>query len=224
MNGQTEFKFSKPRILLTGLFLAANFIYFSMAPRILNIFDMYEPGGILIFPFTFLLSDVLTEVYSYKYTRFLVWCVILTLGLFSFFAWISMLLPTAVVNYGYAHIFSNYPKLFLGVSIASFVSFTVNNYFIAKWKIKWQGKHFWIRSIISTSIGHAIFSATWVTIFHFNEIGSLALLKLIIDMYIWKMTFEILATPIATLVSRSLKKIEGDIYDTNTNFNPFKLG
>lgn len=224
MDKQIDFKFSKAQILLTALFLATNFTYFTMAPRVLHIFNLYEPGGILIFPFTFLLSDVITEVYSYKYSRFLIWCVILTLGIFSFFAWVSMLIPTAVVNYGYTHIFDNYPRLFLGVAVATFFSFFINNYIIAKWKVKWKGKRFWLRSIMSTSVGHAVFSATWVIIFHFHDIASFALFKLILDMYIWKMTFEILATPIATVISRWLRRKEGDIYDTNTNFNPFKLG
>lgn|SRR3990167_7122434 len=223
MNKKINFEFSKAQILLTALFFAANFTYFTMAPRVLHILGYYEPGGILIFPFTFLLSDVLTEVYSYKYTRFLVWCVILALGIFTLFAWLSMLIPT-VVDYGYLNIFNNYPRLYLGVSIATFFSFFVNNYIIAKLKVSWEGKRFWLRSIMSTSVGHAVFSITWVIIFHLKEIDSATLLKLILDMYLFKMCFEILATPLAALVSRYLKKKEGDVYDTNTNFNPFALG
>jgi queuosine precursor transporter len=218
-----EFRFSKAQILLTTLFIATNFTYFTMAPRILHIFHLYEPGGILIFPFTFLLSDVITEVYSYKYSRFLIWCVILTLGIFTLFTWISMLIPTAVIKYGYIGVFDNYPRLYLGVTIATFFSFFINNYILAKFKIKMKGRFFWLRSIMSTSVGHAVFSATWVIIFHWHEIASITILKLILDMYIWKMSFEILATPIAALVSWQLKQKEGDIYDTNTNFNPFTL-
>lgn len=224
MKKHIDFQFSKAQILLTTLFLATNFTYFTMAPRILHIYTLYEPGGILIFPFTFLFSDILTEVYSYKYSRFLIWCVILTLGVFSFFSWVSMLIPTTTVKYGYVHIFNNYPKLFLGVSIATFFSFFINNYIIAKMKVKWAGRRFWLRSIMSTSVGHAIFSATWVIIFHFHEVGSATLLKLIFDMYLWKMAFEIIATPLATIISSWLKRKEGDVYDTNTNFNPFVLG
>lgn len=218
-----DFKFSKYQILLTTLFLATNFTYFTMAPRILYIFHLYEPGGILIFPFTFLLSDIITEVYSYKYSRFLIWCVLLTLGIFTLFTFISMQIPTKVVAYGYNHVFANYPKLFFAVAIATFLSFFTNNYILAKLKIKMHGRLFWFRSITSTSVGHAVFSATWVIIFHINEISSAALLKLILDMYLWKMTFEVLATPLAALISRILKQKEGDIYDTNTNFNPFRL-
>ena len=180
-------------------------------------------GGILIFPFTFLLSDIITEVYSYRYSRFLIWCVILGLGIFSFFAWVSMLLPSGIVNYGYENIFTKYPRLFLGVSIATFCSFFINNYIIAKTKIKTEGRLFWLRSIFSTSIGHAVFSVIWIFIFHWNEVASSVLFKVILDMYIWKMAFEIAATPLASFISSRLKAIEGNRYDTNTNFNPFAI-
>jgi len=62
-----------------------------------------------------------------------------------------------------------------------------------------------------------------VLIFHWNETSSAVLTKLIIGMYIWKMSFEVIATPLASFFSRKLKEKEGDIYDTNTNFNPFVL-
>lgn len=217
------FTFSKIQLLLVTLFLASNFTYFTMAPRVLNILGVYEPGGILIFPLTFLLSDVITEVYSYKYSRFLVWCTLLMLGIFTIFTWLSMYIPT-VVDYGYKGVFSNYPRLYLGVFIATFLSFFINNTIIAKLKVKWHGRIFWLRSLISTSIGHAIFSATWAIIFHFGEVRSTTICKLIICMYAWKMAFEILATPFVAILTDWIKKKEGfDVFDYNTNFNPFRL-
>lgn len=218
------YPFSKARILLTTAFLATNITYFTMAPRVLHIFSLIEPGGILIFPFTFFFSDILTEVYGYKYSRFLIWCVLFLLGFFTLATWVSMYIPTTLVHYGYKQVFLNYPRLFVGVSIATFVSFFLNNSILAKLKIRMQGKKFWIRSILSTSVGHASFSAIWVLIFHWYDIDSLYLVKLILCMYLWKMTFEIIATPLAVLTSSWLKRKEGiDVYDYNTNFNPFIL-
>ena len=218
-----SFDFSRMQILLTALFFATNFTYFTMAPRIIHVFNLYEPGGILIFPFTFVLSDVITEVYSYRYSRFIIWCTVLSLGIFSFFAWVSMLLPSEIVNYGYENIFTKYPRLFLGVAIATLASFFVNNYIIAKTKIRTKGRLFWLRSLVSTSIGHALFSIIWLFIFHWGEVASATLFTVVLDMYIWKMAFEIVATPFACFLSSWLKAKEGNIYDTNTNFNPFTI-
>lgn len=217
------YHFSKYQILITTTFLATNFTYFTMAPRILNIFGFPQPGGILIFPFTFLLSDILTEVYTYRYARFLIWCVLLTLGFFTLGTWVSMLVP-ANLDYGYNLIFSHYPRLYFAISIATFFSFFINNSIISKLKVKWHGKMFWIRAIIATSAGHAVFSLVWVLIYHAGEVPIDYLFKMIGAMYLWKMSFEILGTPLANIISNYLKKKEGiDAYDLNTKYNPFLI-
>lgn len=215
------YQFSTYQVLLTALFLATNFTYFTMAPRILLIFGFPQPGGILVFPFTFLLSDVITEVYTYKYARLLVWCVILILGFFTLGTWISMLIP-AKLDYGYTTVFNHYPRLYFAISIATFFSFYVNNSIISKLKIKWAGKYFWWRAILATAVGHAIFSLIWVMFYHYGEVDIQYLFKMLICMYLWKMSFEIIGTPFANLISEYLKKKEGfDAYDKDTNYNPF---
>ena len=217
------FKFSKYQILLTAAFLATNFTYFTMAPRILTIFGYPQPGGILIFPFTFLLSDVITEVYTYHYSRLLIWSVILMLGLFTLGTWISMLVP-ASLDYGYEAVFSHYPRLYLSISLATFFSFYINNSIISKLKTKWDGRVFWWRAILATAVGHAFFSLIWVLAYHTGEVNISYLFKMIGCMYLWKMSFEIAGTPLAWGLETWLKKKEGfDAYDTSTSYNPFLL-
>lgn len=217
------FVFSQYQILLTTLFLATNFTYFTMAPRILLFFDYPQPGGILIFPFTFLLSDIITENYTYRYARFLIWCVILALGFFTLGTWVSMFVP-AKLDYGYAAVFSHYPRLYFAIAIATFFAFFVNNTIISKLKIKFDGKSFWWRSIIATSVGHAIFSTIWVLLYHTGEVDIKYLWKMIFCMYLWKMSFEIAGTPLANMLSNYIKRKEGfDPYDRDTSYNPFLM-
>jgi uncharacterized PurR-regulated membrane protein YhhQ (DUF165 family) len=46
--------------------------------------------------------------------------------------------------------------------------------------------------------------------------------KLIVSGYLFKVTYEVLATPLTYWVVNSLKRAEGvDVYDRDTNFNPF---
>lgn len=218
-----SFKFSPYQILLTTLFLATNFTYFTMAPRILLIFGFPQPGGILVFPFTFLLSDVITENYTYKYARFLIWCVIITLGFFTLGTWVSMYVP-AKLDYGYAAVFDHYPRLYFSIAIATFAAFFVNNMIVSKLKIRWEGKLFWWRAILATAVGHAIFSIVWVLMYHVGEVDVHYLWKMILCMYVWKISFEIAGTPFANALSKYIKKREGfDVYDKDTNYNPFLM-
>lgn len=71
-----------------------------------------------------------------------------------------------------------------------------------------------------------ISASVWamVLVFHLGEIESKLMIELILCMYIWKMGFELVATPLAAKISSILKHKEGmDTYDIDTNFNPFKL-
>jgi uncharacterized integral membrane protein (TIGR00697 family) len=208
-------------------FLASNFTYFSMSPRVITVFSMLEPGGILIFPFTFFFSDIINEVYGYKQARQLVWLSVFCLGFFVLFSYLSMLVPSAPVDangQAFIKVFNNYPKAFAGIGLATVSGFLTNNYILAKLKILAQGKHYWLRSIISTSIGHLVFSFVWATIFYSGKMPALDIIKIISYIYCWKIIFEIVLTPFSALTASWLKKKEGvDIYDYNTNFTPFSL-
>lgn len=214
--------FSKMQILLTALYILLNITYFVLAPRIIILFGLAEPGGILIFPFTFLLADIITEVYGYAYARFLLWLTILSLGLFSLGVWLSLNFPTAYLNYGNLSIFSAYPRLFVGIALSTIAGVFINNYILAKLKILLSGRYYWWRSFLATAIGHAVFSIIWVLIFHTNKINDHAMRYLLLSMYIWKISCEIIATPICCIIASWLKNHENiDIYDNTTNFNPF---
>ena|SRR5215208_4119959 len=130
----------------------------------------------------------------------------------------------AVLDYGYNAVLSHYPRLYLSIGIATLFSFAINNSIISKLKTRWDGHAFWLRSILATGVGHIIFSVVWVITYHYGEVSLSYLFKMICCMYIWKMVFEILATPAAAFISSYLKEKEGfDAYDTTTNYNPFIL-
>lgn len=61
--------------------------------RLILIGDLVTGGGTLIFPLTFLLADVLTEVYGYKQTRRAIWVGFLFNILFVSYGYLVTLLP-----------------------------------------------------------------------------------------------------------------------------------
>lgn len=213
--------------ILSMLFLASNFTYFSMSPRVIELFSLLEPGGILIFPFTFFFSDIINEVYGYKQARQLIWISVFCLAFFVLLSHLSMLVPSATIDANsnaFKEVFNNYPKAFAGIGSATIISFLTNNYILAKLKILAKGKYYWLRSLISTSIGHIIFSFIWAVIFYFGKMPPAGIIKMTLYIYFWKIIFEILLTPFSAFIASWLKNKEGvDVYDYNTNFTPFSL-
>ena len=91
-------------------------------------------------------------------------------------------------------------------------------------KIFTKGKMLWTRTIGSTIVGEFVDSILFIVIAFFGILPNSLLITLIISNYIFKTSIEVIFTPITYKVVNFLKKKENeDYYDTDTNFNPFKI-
>jgi uncharacterized integral membrane protein (TIGR00697 family) len=89
-------------------------------------------------------------------------------------------------------------------------------------KVATKGRWLWARTIGSTVFGQGLDTALFIVIAY---IGTASFVPLMI-LFHWliKVAIEALATPVTYKVVNYLKRKENiDIYDHNTNFNPFKL-
>lgn len=213
--------------ILALFFLAANITYFSMSPRIMEFHGLLEPGGILIFPFTFFFLDIITEVYGYQQSRQLVWISVICLSFFVIASHFSMNVPTAKIDSNgdaFQTVFGKYPRAFLGIGTATVISFLTNSYILSKLKIFFHGKMYWLRSIFSTAIGHAIFSLIWSIIFYYGKMDFIDILKLSFNIYGLKVASEFLLTPFSSMIAAWIKFDEKiDVFDHKTKFTFFSL-
>jgi queuosine precursor transporter len=87
-----------------------------------------------------------------------------------------------------------------------------------------NGRWLWTRTIGSTVIGEAVDTVVFVLVAFGGVLPSEVIIKTMISGYLFKVTYEIIATPITYAVVGFLKRKEGiDVYDRYTNFNPFRL-
>ena len=65
------------------------------AVKLISIFGLIVPAGIIIFPLSYIFGDVLTEVYGYRRARFVIWlwffCNLMTV----IAIWLGQILPAA---------------------------------------------------------------------------------------------------------------------------------
>ena len=100
----------------------------------------------------------------------------------------------------------------------------LNSFVLAKLKIKTQGKYLWMRTIGSTIIGEAADSLVFTFIAFYGVLPAAVMFNVMGTIYVAKVLYEVLATPLTYKIVGFLKKAEGvDIYDKNTNFTPFKI-
>jgi len=114
------------------------------------------------------------------------------------------------------------------IVVASLVAFWAgefsNSYVLAKMKILTSGRWLWTRTIGSTIVGEAVDSILVVAITFFGVLPPWSIVRVMISMYLLKVAYEAVATPITYAVVKWLKRKEGiDVYDRGTNFNPFAV-
>ncbi len=185
-------------------------------------------AGDFIYPLTYLLSILLTEVYGYAMSRRVVWgaffCNILVAVIIVF----SIALPDAGSWHDQSHfkiVLGRAPKILIASLSAFLIGEFIGTYILSKIKVFTEGRYLWFRFMSATMAGQLIDSVIFTVIAFVGIIAWQDVIVLSISAYLCKVIFQILMTPIIYVSVKFLKKHEHiDIFDRNTNFNPFNLG
>ncbi len=184
-------------------------------------------AGILFFPLSYVLGDVLTEVYGYARARRVIWAGFAAVIFMAAMAWVVVALPPADIWEGqaaYVEVFGLTPRIVLASIIAFWAGELANAFVMARMKVWSKGKNLWQRTIGSTIVGQGVDSILFYPIAFLGVWTTSAVVTVLITNYILKVLWEALLTPVTYFVVGKLKKIEGvDVYDEDTDFNPFSL-
>lgn len=210
-------------LFVTGLLLS-NII----AGKLITVFGIVLPGAVILFPLTYIFGDILTEVYGFKKARLVIWT--------GFAANLLMAAVFALVIYlpspaffaeqeAFALVLGMAPRVVMASLLGYFIGELTNSFILSKMKVMTRGKWLWTRTIGSTLAGEGIDTAVFITIAFWGLVPNDVLLQMMLFQYIFKVSYEILATPLTYLAVGRLKQIEGlDTYDHDINYNPFRLG
>ncbi len=197
------------------------------AVKLVNIFGLVLPAGIIIFPISYIFGDILTEVYGYRQARRVIWLGFLCNLLVVVAIWIGEVLPPASFWNGqaaYERILGYTPRFLLASFLAYLVGEFANSFVMAKMKIATRGRWLWTRTIGSTLVGEGLDSLVFMTIAFVGEIPMIMLALTIVTQWLVKSAYEAAATPLTYVTVRFLKQREGlDVYDYDTRFNPLLL-
>jgi uncharacterized integral membrane protein (TIGR00697 family) len=127
--------------------------------KLVNFLGMSPDAGLSLFPFSYILGDVLTEVYGLARARRAIWIGFGAL-LFST-AYLSAIAYTPPApgwdgQESFVYIFGFLPRIIIASLVAFLVGERVNSWTLVKIKEITNGKHFWLRSIGSTITGEAV--------------------------------------------------------------------
>src|SRR5205085_3275385 len=113
------------------------------------------------------------------------------------------------------------PRLLLASFSAYLVWEFTNSFILAKLKIATKGRWLWTRTIGSTLIGEGLDTLIFISIAFWGIIPASMMLTAILTQWIFKVVYEVIATPFTYLIVGFLKRKEDlDTYDYRTNFSP----
>jgi uncharacterized integral membrane protein (TIGR00697 family) len=197
------------------------------AVKLVQIGQLIVPAAIVIFPVSYIIGDVLTEVYGYRPARRVIWLGFLCNLITVLAIWLGQVLPAASFWDGqaaYERILGYTPRLLAASFLAYLVGEFANAFVLAKMKIATRGRWLWTRTIGSTLVGQGLDSLVFITLAFAGSIPLDRLLSASLTQWLAKSAYEAAVTPLTYVVVNFLKRREGvDAYDYGTDFNPLSL-
>jgi queuosine precursor transporter len=182
-------------------------------------------AGILFFPVSYVIGDVLTEVYGYARARRVIWTGFAALTFMAFMSFVVVAMPPAESWTGqaaYEEVFGSTWRIVVASITAFWAGEFVNSYVMARMKVWTRGRMLWSRTIGSTVVGQGIDSLIFYPIAFLGIWETQDVLTVIVTNWALKVLWEAALTPVTYLVVGKLKAAEGvDLFDMDTDFSPF---
>jgi queuosine precursor transporter len=207
-------KVSARFVVVAAFFVTALVVSNIIAVKLVEMSGRVFPAGLVIFPLSYLLGDVLTEVYGVRAARRVIWlgfaCNLVALGAIQAAIHLPALDPD--FQQAYDRVLGTTWRLFLASLAAYVVGELANAYVLAVMKGATGGRFLWTRTIGSTIVGEGLDSLIFVTI-AFAGTGA-ALVNPIVTTWLIKVGWETAATPVTYAIVNHLKRSERlDVYD-----------
>ncbi|MFG1479693.1 queuosine precursor transporter [Xanthobacter sp. V4C-4] len=185
-------------------------------------------AGILFFPLSYVLGDVLTEVYGYARARRVVWVGFLAAVFAGAMAAFVVAVPPAPGWGGQealAAVLGQVPRIFAASVLAFWAGEFANAFVMARMKVWTGGRHLWTRTIGSTVVGQGVDSVIFYPFAFLGVWDGHLVVTVMLTNYLVKVAWEALLTPVTYQIVGFMKASEGlDVYDIDTDFTPFRTG
>jgi queuosine precursor transporter len=225
-------KFDNPKgfkvlVIFSMLYMSIMLCNAILTNRYIGINTIFVLGGTFTSPFVFIMDDIIAEIYGYKVAQ----CVILA-------GYTSQILFTLICQ---IVVVAPYPDFFkqngvysailgsdlLRISLSGFAAYVianlVNSYILTRWKVLLKGRHFWLRSLGSSTFSEALYSFMAILMMELKLIPLHQILQLAIISYTIKASYSVIFAGPANLLVNWIKNFTGiDVYDFPKTFTPFQ--
>lgn len=223
MKKQVSVAFMASGLLFTTCLIVANIV----EQKLISIGPIEATAGLLIFPVSYIINDIIAEVWGYRKARLIIWYGFLMNFLAVVIFRLSIVVPGSE-NFSHQEAF----QLVLGnterISLASFIAFLIGSFLnamvMSKMKLFQKGRNFSLRAVVSTLVGEGADSLVFFTIAFAGVIPNNDLMMLILTQTGMKTAYEIIVLPLTNIIVKWVKRKEQeDVFDEGISYNPLKI-
>ena len=223
-----ESSYSPVFLSLFALFITCLLVSNIIAGKLILVFGLVLPSAVILFPITYILGDVFTEVYGFRKTRVVIWTGFAANALMSAIFLAAIVLPFPPFfkdQAAYATVLGFTPRIVAASLLAYWAGEFANSITLSALKKLTGGRYLWTRTISSTVVGQALDTAIFIGLGFAGIVRPSILVQMMAGQYAFKVFYEVVLTPVTYLVVRRVTKREGiDTFDVNVAYNPFGMG
>lgn len=200
-------------VLAVSALLISNVI---TSKQVLLPFNITMTGAVFIFPITYVLSDLFSEVYGYKYSRFVCYLsfAMNLLMVIVFSGVIASPAPSYWMNQeAFRTVLGSTPRVLVASLLAFVIGGWADDAVFAKMKAKYPKSHkgFGMRAIISSVMGELVDSLIFLPLAFIGQMPLATLAVMTIMQVVIKTAYEVLILPVTTYVVKKVSKYEMEV-------------
>lgn len=187
-------------IILISVFAASIAIASVLASKIIVVFNLFVPAGVIAYSISFIVSDVISEVWGKKKANQMVFGGFGALFFVLILVQISLIWPQAPF-WENDEAFQTILGSAIRIISASFIAYLCSQFHdvwaFHFWKKTFKNRHLWLRNNASTIVSQLIDSTIFITIAFY---GVFPVWQMIISQWIIKIAIAFLDTPIVYIL------------------------
>lgn len=207
-------KARKIYLYLAAIFIAALVVCNLIANKFIEVDLGFKTfilsAGVLPYPITFLITDILSEIYGKKKTSRIVWAgfaaSIFVLGVLLLAQQFSAIDGSPVDDETYNKVFGNSWRVIFASMTAYLCAQLVDVRIYHFWKRKTQGKHLWLRNNFSTIFSQLVDTTLVVGVLFIGVKPASDILQFIFDGWLFKMGCALIDTPLLYAATALIRK------------------
>lgn len=197
------------------------------AVKLIDINGIITDGGAVLFPLAYILGDVLTEVYGYKFARRAIWTGFIMAAIMSLTILVVQIAPPAAAwlnQAAFESVLGFVPRIVVASLAGYLIGQFMNSIVLVKLKQATKGKKLWARLIGSTIVGEFFDTLIFCTVAFAGILTGQDFVIYVAFGMFYKTMVEVVMLPVTYRVVAFLKKREHqDSNDAKTDLTPFKI-